>query len=475
MKNIYIFLFFYFVIQIYCIEEEQEDGNILLKMSGKKIDINLKGDKITNKHYYTVPLKIGTPPKIFDVQIDTSSSTSWLPSIKCKNCKYSKNFYDESQSSTSYNVKGEEIELEDEDGDLEGYQINDNIELNGYKLTNFSFVQATELDDDFKDHFDGKLGLGYRGKSKNFSFLDRLKNDGLISKKIFSINQVNETKGYLYIGDITAKHYDYCNVSLVEDLDDIYKESWICDLTHAGIFQGKKGISKHLTDYTVISNGKVDFDSAYEYIAVPIHYRSLIEELLHKANLNCETNENEIKAMKEQKKDKKGLKYNYNDEEISIKCKISQNELHKKDLVFSFVLQGKVYSLPLHSLFFSDEVDGKLEMKIKYIDDDDAIWTFGYPFMSQFLMIFNMEKNHVGIKTIPKSSISIVNLAKEWNDWNEVANNFFYKKIDITAIIIIASILFTILIIIVVVLVWRSYKKTNTNEQNNKVIELQKI
>ena len=43
-------------------------------------------------------------------------------------------------------------------------------------------------------------------------------------------------------------------------------------------------------------------------------------------------------------------------------------------------------------------------MKVKYIDDDDAIWTLGYPFMSQFLMIFDMEENHVGIKRIKKTN-----------------------------------------------------------------------
>ena len=101
-----------------------------------------------------------------------------------------------------------------------------------------------------------------------------------------------------------------------------------------------------------------------------------------------------------------------------------------------------------------------MEMKIKYIDDDDAIWTFGFPFMSQFLMVFNLEENHVGIKSIKKTSLPIVNITKQWETWNEHTNNFFYKKIDITLIIIISSILFITLIIIVVCLVFRAFRKS---------------
>ena len=73
-------------------------------------------------------------------------------------------------------------------------------------------------------------------------------------------------------------------------------------------------------------------------------------------------------------------------------------ELKKKNLAISFVLQGYSYSLPLEKLFEDGAKNGEMDFLIKFIDDEDAIWTFGYPFLNQFLMIFNMEENHVGIK-----------------------------------------------------------------------------
>ena len=164
--------------------------------------------------------------------------------------------------------------------------------------------------------------------------------------------------------------------------------------------------------------------------------------------------------------------YKINDEEISIKCKTTPDDLSQKGLSLSFILQGNVYSIPLDTLFsFSNEI-GKMEMKVKLIDDDDAIWTFGYPFMNQFLMIFNMEDNHVGMKRLKKTSLPVINVTKEWSNWHEVQNNFFYKKMDITSIIIIAIILFIILIAIVGFLVWRAYKKSKDKKPQEFIQEL---
>ena len=87
-------------------------------------------------------------------------------------------------------------------------------------------------------------------------------------------------------------------------------------------------------------------------------------------------------------------------------------------MALSFILQGYVYSLPLELLFSNYPEEGKMEMLIRYIDDDDAIWIFGYPFMNQFLTIFNLEDNHVGMKKLKKTALPIVNLRKDWDIWH---------------------------------------------------------
>ena len=98
-----------------------------------------------------------------------------------------------------------------------------------------------------------------------------------------------------------------------------------------------------------------------------------------------------------------------------------------------------------------------MEMLIKYIDDSDAIWTFGYPFMNQFLMIFNMEEGHVGIKKLRKTALPIVSLTQEWEKWNKNQGNScsVFKYIAIIILIIIA--------IVIILLVYRYIKRKSLN------------
>mgnify|MGYP002622082229 FL=1 len=365
-------------------------------------------NKVYSKNYYTIPLLVGTPEEEYEVQIDTSTATSWIPSSRCSNCIMSHRLYDQEDSRTS-SPTDNFVEIEDEDGNVEGYQIADNIKLGSYKLKQFGFVEVTKVADNFKDHYQGKLGLGYKStllKDDEFNFLEKLKKNNLIKKKIFTINAINEKKGMLFIGDIPGKPYNsYCNVTNTDDLDEMYQESWVCKMTHIGIFDREKGIFNKIKFYDELKNNKlVSFDSAYDFIAVPMSEKEGIEKLLGKAKLQC--TEQKRNSARSNNKDK--LRNRIREEEITISCETNKEELKNKNLALSFVLQGNSYSLPLEQLFEDGTKDGEMDMLIKIIDEDDAIWTFGYPFLNQFLMIFNMEEDHVGIKKLKKTALPIV-------------------------------------------------------------------
>ena len=285
----------------------------------------------------------------------------------------------------------------------------------------FNFVQVNKFGEDFRDYPDGKLGLGYKSSDDDFNFLERLKKNNLIAKKIFSITTINDKKGMLLVGDLPGKKYNtFCNVTTdSDDLDDMFRESWVCHLTHVGSFKVSKGISNIIKNYHELDNDLVSFDTAYDYIAVPISEKEVIEKFLQKSNLKCETREKSDmqKLSKEELKLKK-LKRRIREEEVSIICEATIEELKMKGMALSFILQGYVYSLPLDLLFVNTNENGKMEMLIRYIDDDDAIWTFGYPFMNQFLTIFNMEDGQVGLKKLKKTSLPIVNINKDWEIWH---------------------------------------------------------
>ena len=399
-----LFVLWTLILSLNCLLEE---GNILLPMTSN-FTLEHYQNKVYSKNYYTIPLLVGTPEEEYEVQIDTSTATSWIPSSSCSNCIMSHRLYDKEDSRTS-SPTDNFVEIEDEDGNVEGYQIADNIKLGSYKLKQFGFVEVTKVADNFKDHYQGKLGLGYKStllKDDEYNFLEKLKKHNLIKKKIFTINAINEKKGMLFVGDIPGKPYNtYCNVTNTDDLDEMYQESWVCKMTHIGIFDREKGIFNKIKFYDELKNNKlVSFDSAYDFIAVPMSEKEGIEKLLGKAKLQC--TEQKRNSARSNNKDK--LRNRIREQEITISCETNKEELKNKNLALSFVLQGNSYSLPLEQLFEDGTKEGEMDMLIKIIDEDDAIWTFGYPFLNQFLMIFNMEEDHVGIKKLKKTALPIV-------------------------------------------------------------------
>ena len=469
--NYNFMLLFTLLISIYC---RLEEGNIYVPMTSN-FTLEHSQNKINNKNYYTIPLEIGTPGEEYEVQVDTSTATSWIPTSQCQNCKLAHRLYDEEDSRTS-SPTDIHIVIEDEDGNVEGYQMSDNIKLGSYKLKQYGFVGVTRLADNFRDHHQGKLGLGYKShylKDEEFNFLEKLKRHNLISKKIFSINSINDKKGMLFVGDIPGKEYNsYCNVTETDDLDDMYKESWVCQLTHVGVFEKEKGIFNKIKYYDALENNNlVSFDSAYDYIAVPISEKQHIEKLLDKAELQCK------ERKKSQSKNGEGsLRNRIREQEVTITCETDFNELKEKDLALSFVLQGYSYSLPLEQLFVKASNGNGMDMLIKYIDDENAIWTFGYPFMNQFLMIFNMEDNHVGIKKLKKTALPIISINnKDWLKYKleeeSTSSSSVFKIIAYSTLVLVA--------LAIVFFVYHAIRKRNINssksgmnniENNNKDI-----
>ena len=468
-KRILIFSLLYYITK----EELPSNGSIPLPISTIFPITSSPSKNLHNKHYYTLPLKIGTPGKIFNVQIDTSTSTSWVPSLKCNNCDYSKNKYNERESYTS-SPTNEIIEIEDEDGEVEGYKIYDTVSLNDFKLNQFGFIQVFELDDDFRDTFDGKLGLGFSGEiHHDFNFIEKLNFDRIIPYRIFSIEFVNDTFGMLFIGDLTVKNYTFCNCTSNEGLDDIYKQSWLCDLSHLGFFYDNKTINKEiskLNNYNVLNKDRVEFDSAYDFIAVPKGDKNFIFDSFKKIGLNCYTNaDNDIEGRK-----KNNLPKPFEDE-ISIYCdkkEISDN------ILLTFVLQGFGYNVQLNKLFYnSNTYKNTLESLIKIIDDDDAIWTLGYPFFQNYLMIFNMEEKHVGIYSNNKKVTSkIINLQSDWNFWydNGGKNSLYNNNVNQTFLMIATIFLCCLLALIIICFLYRLINRRKFKDTNS-IIEIDNL
>ena len=127
-------------------------------------------------------------------------------------------------------------------------------------------------------------------------------------------------------------------------------------------------------------------------------------------------------------------------------------------MAISFLLQDFAYSIPLENLFVKAEKEGRMEMLIKYIDDESAIWTLGYPFFNQFLMIFNMEDKHVGMKKLKKTALPIVDVYDKYSVKEEKTSTAFKVFGYFILLLVVIAILF---------FVYHAIRKNNLNSKND--------
>ena len=194
--------------------------------------------------FYTVPIYIGTPAQVFEVQVDTTTSETWVPSINTSRPITVK--YDGAKSKTA-TVTNKTIELDDEEGDVSGKATFDNIKVGDYEFDNFGFVQVVNYDiETFTDYQNGKLGFGFKQeRGEAFDFVQMLKHKKLIDKEMFTI--IPKSKE-LVLGELPQQYKDVkmssCNLTETDDLDDDYRPGWVCELTHVFLYQNYNSSSK---------------------------------------------------------------------------------------------------------------------------------------------------------------------------------------------------------------------------------------
>ena len=118
--------------------------------------------------YYIIPISFGSNEEEFGLQVDTTTSETWIPSLKTTlNVKK----YNISDSETSQQTK-KTFEVEDEDGDVRGKACYDSIKVGDISLEHFGFVLVDEFEHPFSDYGQGKLGLGFKQEhGDDFNFL----------------------------------------------------------------------------------------------------------------------------------------------------------------------------------------------------------------------------------------------------------------------------------------------------------------
>ena len=377
--------------------------------------------------YYIIPMSFGSNQEEFQIQVDTTTSETWIPSPKTT-LKVKK--YNITQSTTGLKTN-KTFEVEDEDGDVRGKACYDSVQVGDITLNHFGFVLVDEFEYPFDDYEQGKLGLGYKQEhGDDFNFIRKLKLNNIIDREIFSIN--HETKE-LIIGDVPPQFqnqlYTTCPVVETNDLDDEYRQAWACELTHLAFNLDKKDKNFDL-DQAFEVNARITFDSAYPYISIPKRH---INEF-KKRYMNNYFN-NSYKEVR----DEDTTYFICTDEELVFGASIS------------FIIEGYAYIIPWNKLFLKNE-EGEYELLIRFYKENDNIFGFGAPFMDFFTVVYDYEEKEVGFYGGNRKQ-----LTREWYDYlNDMTPE--QKKAKRKRMYIYVGIGFFV-VIIIILLVYRSRKE----------------
>lgn len=401
-------------------------------------------DLMLSKEYnfFTVPITLGTKHneigdyKTFKVQIDTTTSETWVPSVLANISKVE--HYNISES-TSAEDTNKTIEIDDEDGDVSGKSVCDALKIGDFQLDHFAFVQINNYGKGFVDYAQGKLGLGLReDHGKNFIFLSVLEENDLIEHRLFTIDPLQSK---LIVGHVPNKYllmpFSSCNTTETDDLDDDYRSGWVCELTH--IFFNEDDV---LLENGLSVNGRVIFDSAYQYISIPQTYLKMFKKEFFEPFLNetCEEVTKEIEGEKE----------------IYFICNNDEEDEVLNNINITFLIGGYGYVMRKDTLFSKKE--DKLELLIHFTPENDNIWSLGVPFVYQHVMVYDLDEKSVGFYYGEK-----IDLSTNWTLWmnGELPSQ---KRQKMIILIVLTSILSILLLSIVAYMLYKACRKPLSDE-----------
>jgi hypothetical protein len=207
----------------------------------------------------------------FDMILDTGSSNTWVPSVKCDEFRcFDKARYDSSKSSA--HVPDERpFLIEYGSGDVLGFISIDTLTIGGMEVPEFSFgeVHAVGMGPLYRGaKFDGVLGLGFRSLSAYGlpTPIDLLIADGKLDAPVFSFYLTDKpTGGEFILGGVDHEKY----VGELAYIPLARSAYWEVRLRRVSLsFPG--------TEVTMQRNGNAILDSGSSLIIAPFNQLSKI-------------------------------------------------------------------------------------------------------------------------------------------------------------------------------------------------------
>ena len=332
----------------------------------------------------------------------------------------------------------------------------DKLEFNGQIIPDFPFTLILDNTGFNLQEIQGEFGLGIDKDNKN-DLVENLFFNQIITERKLILETSKDLKS-VQINlntELTANEFKFCNLTRKSDLDSIYSQAWVCDLTHIIEIEDNrvKSNTESIFENANPIEARAVFDTRQKYIILPTKY---LEILSHFFGLkNC-------KIIKEKFEGEKYFQYNNKKSIIN----------DKKSLYF--IIDGYGFIFNMNELF---EDDGKnINSIIRFSDSVNKhnLFIFGISLFKKYNVMFDYDNKVIGFKG--DSIYDFSNIYKEWLEKKSIIKitskeakdegNFKQK------LVLVGGICFGIIIILAV---WFCNNRANKqNRLHSELIEEQK-
>ena len=362
--------------------------------------------------------------------------------------------YDSFLFSNSDRVYAAKI-LNESDLDL----FKDNISINGMLLQNFTFSVKEDHTNLNNSALQGVLGLGVSSRTRKNEVVASLQKQKLLNKGVVTMTMQPQSKIEFVSADDALSLNDYqhgCSLLNASSLSDTkHRDSWVCEYSH--VLVSRTNTNSNLTwNSSVPIHARALFDSTTMHIIAPLEYIELMFELSGMTHEECSiVNVVNVDA---------GNNSSNSESQVNCVFKEGSNRLSQLNDLY-FVFEGFAYPIRAEDLFFKVN-DNEFTFKVKFRQEANNIWVFGYPFFASYSIAFDFD-NHV----IRFNGSSIANFTSDYAEWKAENDRFFARTYNDKPKIVISGIIGCVIILTVLIMIIRAFVRKNNPHIHSELVE----
>ena len=338
--------------------------------------------------------------------------------------------------------------------DLDLYK--DNVQINNLLLQNFTFSIKEDPTNLNITSIQGILGLGISSRTKHNEIISALQKQQLINKGIIFLSTTPSPQLSLFVDKPQEHLTTFTNCSLLDSnelIDKKYHDSWICDYSHVLIVNKTNSANVSVSNLswndTIEIHGRVLFDSTTSYIIIPNEYIDAIMEMIGVSTTECK------------------IEINRNYNETYLNCYFERGNAHLNELNdFYFLFEGYAYKLSASDLFVNVTNDTEFISKIKFREEHNNIWIFGYPFFAKYELAFDYDDMKVCIK-----GNDVLNLTMDYTKWKKENEDFLKMTFNDKNVIIIGAIIGCVILLFILIFIIRAFVRRNNPQVHSSLVE----